>query len=296
MRIGSDPEFFVRAANGKILPAFKFLSAAGTTGVTQPYWDGFQAEFTTHPHQKATGLLGDLQRGIQELAGKLPEGAQIVADSVAELSGEELQNTSAEHVALGCSPSRNIYGLFGRGVQDGRKLGIRFAGGHLHFELRGNPARFVENLDATLGIVMCSLAAGYDDPRRRLYYGLAGEYRLPSHGLEYRTLSNFWATHPALASLAVDLARTFLRMPRAILASQREIVEILNNTDVAGARRVLRENSGIFLAVLERLYGRGAYATWRALLDGPESVRIDPRQVERNWTRLVCWGVHVNAN
>jgi hypothetical protein len=48
------------------------------------------------------------------------------------------------------------------------------------------------------------------DPRaaeRRQIYGRAGEYRLPDHGLEYRTLSNFWLRAYPLFSLVMGLSR-----------------------------------------------------------------------------------------
>jgi len=46
-----------------------------------------------------------------------------------------------------------------------------------------------------------------DEPVRREYYGLAGEYRLPPHGLEYRSLSCAWIFHPKAAATILDLAR-----------------------------------------------------------------------------------------
>lgn len=42
---------------------------------------------------------------------------------------------------------------------------------------------------------------------RRKLYGKAGEYRLPKHGLEYRTLSNYWLTAYPLMSFAFGMAR-----------------------------------------------------------------------------------------
>ena len=41
---------------------------------------------------------------------------------------------------------------------------------------------------------------------RRKLYGMAGEYRLPAHGIEYRTLSNFWLRSPVLADFVAQMA------------------------------------------------------------------------------------------
>ena len=42
---------------------------------------------------------------------------------------------------------------------------------------------------------------------RRKLYGLAGEYRLPKHGFEYRTPSNFWMQGYPLMSFVLGMAR-----------------------------------------------------------------------------------------
>ena len=307
MYSGSDPEFFAR--NGAdLVPAFEFLPAKGAAAVSH-YWDGFQAEFRAPTAQCLDQFTAYFQQQIEMLADMLrtrfPK-ATLTHESVVEIPLATLIGAKDNHVALGCTPSKNIYGLSGRSVGDPRSLNIRFAGGHMHFGIAdyvkrlsgmpdgGIPAA-VSCLDATVGLMMTSMAAGFDDPRRRLYYGLAGEYREPSHGLEYRTLSNFWATHPAMTNLTYDVARVAVRMGllglRKVLASEpEEVAEVINATDVLMARKILKRDEKFWLQMLTSCYNfqedkKPLKKTWSAILEGPAAVDIDPTQVEKNWHR-----------
>jgi hypothetical protein len=65
----------------------------------------------------------------------------------------------------------------------------------------------VQLLDIVLGNTCVMIDRDPLQKERRKHYGRAGEYRLPDHGLEYRTLSNFWLRDYALASFVFGMAR-----------------------------------------------------------------------------------------
>jgi hypothetical protein len=314
MSIGTDPEIFLTDAEGKLLPAYKFLP--DKHGRKPIYWDGFQAEFRVPSHHCLENLAGDVQDRLTTLLQQLQKyapGAKLSAQSVVEVPREELLHAEKEHVALGCDPSQNIYGMHSRNIPDSRKLKWRFAGGHLHFGVakRLKRTRFFKEevdgaigmLDALLGVAMVSMAEEFDNPLRRKYYGQAGEFRLPPHGLEYRTLSNFWLSHPALMHLAFDIGRMAVQlgmqgMRSAVKATLDEVQRCINDSDVDKARSLLLANKFLWHSVLAAVYGdAGAKCTFRALMNGPRSVKIDPNELVDNWNLLVgsgynspyCW-------
>lgn len=301
MTIGSDPEFFVRSGEGGLMPAFTFLPAKHEAK-GGPYWDGYQAEFsqprgyTSQPDHLAE--VRDSLMALLTAAREKDKNAQLSCESVVELSPLELEGVEERFVQFGCSPSQNAYGQNLARIEDGRKCQLRFAGGHLHFGGRFSEmevAGAVRMLDATLGLAMVSMAAGWDDPRRRQYYGLAGEFRLPKHGLEYRTLSNFHVTHPALNHLAAEIGRMACKLGaagtrREYEGGDLEVVSAINKSDVRAARKILRRNSEFWRVKLAAMFGpKTAKATYAALLEGPAAVGINPQAVERNWASVVGW-------
>src|SRR5690606_38791590 len=67
-------------------------------------------------------------------------------------------------------------------------------------------------LDLVVGIPSVLMDRDPSNIERRKLYGRAGEYRLPAHGFEYRTPSNFWLTSYPLMSLVFGLARMAVQM------------------------------------------------------------------------------------
>jgi len=315
--LGSDPEVFVELA-GEVIPAWKFLGSKtrpdrgppGAYGNNTLYWDGFQAEFTTtatpciafHVDSVRSGL-----RGVLEQAHKKYPDASLSLRSVVMVDEETLTkeaNEAPEHVEFGCAPSYNAYGLKGEPL-DGRSTQLRFAGCHIHIGCGVRPEkeriRIVHALDAILGVSCVSLFAEFDNPVRRQYYGLPGEYRTPAHGLEYRTLSNAWLVHPAIMHLVFDLARQAERFGTADLlkhwrSSPDEWVPIIAKHDVDGARRVLTENKTLLTALLKALYYTGNETAYNTILAGAHTVVEDPKDFVRNWRLGGGWTDHSESD
>jgi hypothetical protein len=274
------------------------------------YWDGAQAEFAPW----AKGCLQTLHSGTREglksvlsYARIKDPRAKLTLQNVVELPERVLQNADDKFIRFRCSASYNIYNDPGEGIPNAREYKYRCAGGHIHLGLNRTLTapgieQIVRGLDGVLGVAAVSLAAGIDNPERRHTYGRAGEFRLPDYGIEYRVLSNFWLSHPALAMLVFDLARATVRLAESGLynlcwvAREQEIRDVINNCDIEGARAILRRNSAVLMGMLSsvwtaRVKTTGEYEllakmrteALKIILNGIGSVIKDPYDIESNW-------------
>jgi hypothetical protein len=286
--MGSDPEIFAVDENDVVIPAFKFLPNKAEKQRVFPgehtfvFWDGFQAELT---HQEATchesvvrfirkGLLGIL-KGAKTVNSK----ARLTYQSVIDVPYQMMCETSEEHASLGCSPSKNVYpGVEPIHVEIPKMLSCRFAGCHVHLGYPNLPENKVSDavkmMDAIAGVASVALFRNMEDPRRRRFYGKAGEYRLPPHGIEYRVLSSATLAHPVLTFLMFDLTRAackagLLGFKRWWDSTDDEVQSVINNYDVDGATAILSRNTKFLNAMLEHIYAdqRGVKNALK-LLDG----------------------------
>lgn len=283
------------------------------------YWDGAQAEFA--PWAKSCletlhfGTRVGLETVLQAARLKDPR-AKLTLQNVIALPDEVLRNGKDKHIQFRCSRSYNVYNDPGDGVPNARQYKYRCAGGHIHI---GYTRKFtapgieqiVRGLDGVLGIAGVSLAAGVDNPERRHTYGRAGEFRLPEHGMEYRVLSNFWLSHPALAMLVFELARGAVRLAESGLynlcwvGDEKEIRDVINNCDVKGARAILHRNAAVLMGMLhwiwvpqdkrpEDVCSKMRILAMRTILNGMEAAIKDPYDIEGNWklNNPEAWKVH----
>jgi hypothetical protein len=298
--IGSDPEIFAEDAQGACIPAFKFLPDKNNRR-QYAFWDGYQGEFITEPNSCLAYFVDSIRSGLKEIHEALPKGGKLSLTSVFPI--ETLYEDAPEHVALGCAPSQNIYGDRGRLATDSREIPFRFAGCHLHFsfynyisdaELR----QMLIHLDGIYSVCMTSFAAGYDNPIRRMYYGLAGEYRRPSpKRFEYRTPSNIILSHPGVFHMAVDFARACLYLVDAPIYQNAIPTldpnfyrSVVNNSDVDAARKWMVENQAFLTRLIKSSYdgyseGSAQIAShaFSALLNGIDSIVTNPRDIAGNW-------------
>lgn len=266
--IGTDPEIFVMGGKSrkKLIPAFEFLPSKEEGDV---YWDGFQAEFRTTAGHCLAYLLDSIQSRLGDLlrvARRYDPTARLDATPLIKIPKRMMEKASEEHVALGCLPSKNAYGDSGMVVENGRALPVRVAGCHIHIQLNSQARDESKDIipqikmaDAIAGILSVSVLEGLEHPRRRELYGLAGEYRTPAHGLEYRTLSSAILWHPALFSLMGDFVRVGCSIAKANLqyrwkASEEEVRHTINTLDVTMAREILSRNRKFVEECLWGLY------------------------------------------
>jgi hypothetical protein len=319
-KIGSDPEIFVEDGDGKLIPAFKFLPGKDAPAYTPSqsynfngyggcpmYWDGYQAEFTTKANT-CLGHHGDSiaagMRGVYDAARKVYPNAKLSLRSVFHLAPEELANAADEHVAFGCMPSKNVYGLKVE-MPPARMVPFRSAGGHIHFGVGKAWHQFAEPmvkaLDAILGVACVSLFAEFDDPNRRRLYGLPGEYRTPEHGIEYRPLSNAWLCHPMIMNLVIDLSRKALMFGKNGFmkywdATEEETINCIINCDVEASHRILARNKVAFKQMLKASYYSSTDAElellYNVFVNGIRSAINDPNDFVTNWKLQVGWTPH----
>lgn len=316
--LGADPEMFVVDKDGTMVPAFTFLGSKKEPDVIQPnwvsykenlYWDGFQAEFTV----RATGCLSyvvdSIQYGLAALhkkAKSVNKDYRLSIDSVLPVPDGSLDDAKDEHVEFGCAPSYNVYGLSGN-KRSGREVPIRFAGGHIHLGINGYVGRSgytpqqlssgVKALDAILGVACVSMFEGYDNPARRQFYGLPGEYREPKHGIEYRALSNAWLVHPLITNAVMDTARRAFGYGFNMLegwdAPEDEVVACMRDNDVGLARKILARNKSAFVSIMNVSSYMNTSETLFNLFYGGMGHRLkEPRDVAANWHLDEPWQSH----
>lgn len=284
------------------------------------YWDGVQAEFAPWAKGCLETLHDSTRIGLKtvlDAARAKDPKAKLTLKSVVELPEVILRDTDDKFIQFRCTPSYNVYNDAGEGVPDARTYKYRCAGGHIHVGYKRTftaPGieQIVRGLDGVLGVAGVCLAAGIDNPERRHTYGRAGEFRLPIHGLEYRVLSNFWLSHPAIAMLVFEIARATVRLSESGLfnlcwvAREEETREVINNCDVDGARNIIRRNAGVLMGMLHGIWGRRVvsdiekvHRTLRenaltAILEGIGTM-IDPYDIEKNWRLNTDWKPHCRS-
>lgn len=228
LHLGCDPELFISTEVGKVR---KRQAIVGSEFVIPPEGlkdtynqaelvrDGVQVEMHPKPSWCRANISNYVQAGFRTLDSAVKEastriGIPLKVDfrSVVRLTPGDLKKLSVESQRLGCIPSKNVYGR--KNVEkDGTKYLVRSAAGHIHFgcdrfkQAVPDPTRLVKVCDVLIGNTCVLVDRDPMAATRRRVYGRAGEYRLPTHGLEYRTLSNFWLHSYPLMSMVFGLAK-----------------------------------------------------------------------------------------
>ena len=267
LAVGFDPEVFVRDKHNNLVPAFQFLSTEkeeiekfdefsdsppssyrrGSRKARSPYWDGFAAEFQTDPYHCFAYAVDQIAYQLDSLKHRLPRGAKIVLDDFVEVPN--VAAYSDEQTKLGCDPSLNAYGAPTPNLDP--YMPFRTAGFHIHF---GHPilqmksptalAELVRLFDYYIAIPNMLILEGLESTKRRQYYGLPGEFRIPPHGLEYRALSSTTLASPVFVHLAIETGRAligaaisgYLSTYKRGLPPSQSIFDTLQNYDYETAR------------------------------------------------------------
>lgn len=310
---GTDPEIFV--VHGKIrktlFPAFKFLPEQSkatplakytTYGYERGpkatvYRDGFAAEMgIAHTHCHAY-LVDHIQEGlvlVRDAAKKADPTAELTIRGTFPITKLAMSSGTDEQIALGCNPSFNAYGDIPQLPVDARKFGIRFAGGHVHFGGLGNFKEknivdMVKACDVLAGIPGVAIFADLDNAARRQFYGRAGEYRRPKHGLEYRVLSNAWLASPGIAHLMLNLTRIGTKIGAAgylkhFNIEESRVRDIINNCDVAEARKWLSDKHELFYRLLYDDGAMGNVKAFKKIVEGGVvNIFPDFEDIAKNW-------------
>ena len=214
--IGTDPELMLemQTSTGKHL-----VSAIGRVpgdkykrhkiGKHEYYYDNVMAECAVAPSETKAGLVENLRDCFQQYAD-LVNPLKLIPQASADYPISELQHDDAK--AIGCDPELCVYSLTEAEAPKAefRSGLLRTCGGHIHL---GAPickdeygSLFViRMLDLFLGIPSIYIDKDKTTKRRKKLYGKAGRFRLPEHGVEYRSLGNFWLRSPATVELIYDI-------------------------------------------------------------------------------------------
>lgn len=221
--LGCDPEFFFKS-KGEVIGAEKVIPKAGllTGGYGKFIIDGVQAELNPVPGTCRDNVASNIVSCFRALerALKAEKGIECDFSRTVEISAENLKELAEMSQQFGCAPSKSLYKEKDKlklKKIDGTKYRTRAAGGHIHLghsnnlymknALHKDHKRTVLLLDILAGNTSVLIDRDKGNIERRKLYGKAGEYRLPEHGLEYRTLSNFWLMSKPLMSFAFGMAR-----------------------------------------------------------------------------------------
>ena len=266
---GSDPELFFQRG-GQIIGAEKVLPEEGLInplhGVPFVVLDGVQCELNPPQSSTPVGVASHIStafRLLQQHLAKTPD-AEVTCcfNRIVDVSRKELNSLSEKSRVLGCLPSLNIYGS--KPLKCNRETyRKRSPGGHVHVGLKttniysgsatspntDERSRLVPLYDILVGNFSVLLDRDPGAAERRENYGRAGEFRLPEHGIEYRTPDNFWLRNYSLMSFVfgmINLATSVLVETLNGNDLEQELVEIvnikrvikaINNNDITLARK-----------------------------------------------------------
>ncbi len=256
LTFGCDPEFFLEE-NGKIVGAEKLIDidkGASVAFGSQIIVDGVQAELNPASSYCREILAGHIQRCLSEvrniIAAKRPNMKANFSTTV-EVNPEEMDSLDPKSRMFGCAPSFSV-AKEKKPEIDGSTYPFRSAGGHIHLGAREGNAQalkalreyrpMVNLLDILVGNTCVLIDRAEGSKKRREVYGRAGEYRTPSYGLEYRSLSNFWLRAYPLMSFVMSLSRlaVAVRTNSTVLHSyERQLLRRVSITDI---RRAINEN------------------------------------------------------
>ena len=196
MRLGCDPEVFLKSQNGDLVPVFGLVGGtkdAPRQVETLPKgftWqeDNVALEFGIPPASTRDMFRSHVKQVQETFLNKYPH-LTFSKLSCAVFPKSILANPAA-HI-FGCEPDYNAWTGKENVKPRPRNQTMRAAGGHIHVELPEGavPQICAQAMDFYLAIP--ALLMDKDVSRRKLY-GKAGAFRKKPYGLEYRVLSNFW--------------------------------------------------------------------------------------------------------
>ena len=195
---GSDPEFILKS-NADIQSAIEIVPGSKENRYEKDghafYYDNVLAECSIKPAYSREETIENFRECFQ-LYSELVEPCKLWCKASARFPSEELKHPEA--LEMGCKREACAYELDWIEPDETffHRSNLRTAGGHIHLGheiLKDQLVRIrtVRMMDLFLGIPSIFIDKDSASKDRKKIYGQAGRFREPSHGLEYRTLSNF---------------------------------------------------------------------------------------------------------
>ncbi len=256
--LGGDPELFITDKSGKVVGSERIIPEAGMVrpgsyGASGVVRDGVQAELKWRPDTCRATVGNEISAIFKQLKQSLDKSKEFGAsfDASVKVDSDELKQLSEAARRLGCAPSINVHNAEAKvDVKEGFRG--RSAGGHIHLGISGYPdmmtdearKRLVKILDIVVGNTCVLIDRDPGQIARRKVYGRAGEHRLPKHGVEYRTLSNFWLRSYQLFSLVMGLSRLSCNILRTDLYYKTGVeAELLGRVNLADVEKAINGNN-----------------------------------------------------
>lgn len=247
--IGTDPEAFVVNREGNVDIAVGTLGGSKTAPRTVPggavQEDNVLAEFNTEPADTAEEFVNAINSVVLQVERLLRfSGLTLLFKPSHVFDAATLERGGEQALEFGCDPDFNAYTGEENRKPDNSLL-LRTAGGHVHIGYddidEDMNQRIVMACDILLGIP--SVVLDQDQERRKMY-GTAGCFRHQPHGVEYRSLSNFWLQSDDLKRWVFEQARASVHAASSLeemweQISPDEIQRIINTGDVGGAQQVV---------------------------------------------------------
>jgi hypothetical protein len=219
---GTDPEFILCDEIGKVRSAIGVVPGTRSKRV-EAYGDSFfhdnvLAECAVEPAVDRAGAVGNIRRALTTYAGMV-RPLRLTNLQCQRFPESEMRHRDARR--SGCEREYCAYSMgavSARHVREAFRAGnTRTAGGHVHLGTRLGMSHescvmLVRVLDLVLGLSSIAMDSSPDSRERRRLYGAAGRYRQPPHGVEYRTMGNFWLASPFLVGLVFDICHECVKL------------------------------------------------------------------------------------
>lgn len=219
---GTDPEFILCDEIGKVRSAIGVVpgtrSKRAKVGGDSFFHDNVLAECTVEPACDRLGAIGNIRRAITTYA-EMVRPLRLTNLQCQRFPDSEMRHRDARR--SGCEREYCAYSMGAvspKHVSDAFRNGnTRTAGGHVHIGTglgasHESCVMLVRVLDLVLGLASIVMDSSPGSRDRRRLYGSAGRYRQPPHGVEYRTMGNFWLASPALVGIVFDICRECVRL------------------------------------------------------------------------------------
>ncbi len=270
--IGSDPEVMIyNRSLGKIVSSLALLpdkqNPIDLNDGIFVYADNVLVEAKFPPVRTKAEFVNSFRKAFFRIKRHLGDNFKIIPVAAHVYDDSELQDRAAWKI--GCVPSYNCY------TQDENEIvkfndGMRTGSAHIHI---GNPNLCNYNrrhettrlLDVFVGCASVILEQDIAEASRarRNFYGKAGEFRPTPYGLEYRVLSPFVLSSPALIELIYDLVDFTLSIVEGgeseqilNLVNGNQVQDCINNCESRLAEMILtniREASEMPRQLLQRI-------------------------------------------
>lgn len=261
LTVGSDIEFFISTNRDTHPKSIVPGKAVCNFSKDEPYchqhgrmhWDNLLLEICPDEATTEDEFLVHIKEMMAYAATKAKEKQCQLTPYASAYVSHDLA-TSETGTVFGCDPDMNAYTRTFQTIDSNMVSNLRTAGGHIHIGLpeaktMAQKVILAKLCDLYLGIP--SVLLDQDRIRRRLY-GKAGSFRPKPYGIEYRTLSNYWAFNDRyikwVYNQVEEIADFFKQVDAEVNSSNdewkamlnpevsAEIAEIINQHDVRKAR------------------------------------------------------------